>query len=70
MLLCVNTEIRRISLANVDVTNVTNDEEMFKKLQTEYRILRSRRGRNPFIKPKTMYYIKVISPCNKKFRKY
>ncbi|KAI1735820.1 hypothetical protein F4680DRAFT_433980 [Xylaria scruposa] len=58
LLLCVNTRIRRISLANVDVTDVVNDEEVFKKMQAEYCNLRGRRRRNPFIKPKMMHYIK------------
>ncbi|KAI0549590.1 hypothetical protein F4679DRAFT_584307 [Xylaria curta] len=57
LLLCVNSG-RRIGLANVDVTDVVDDEEVFKKLQAEYRNLRGRRGRNPLIKPKTMHYIK------------
>ncbi|GAP90646.2 hypothetical protein SAMD00023353_4800360 [Rosellinia necatrix] len=62
MLLCVNTGIRRIGLANVDVTDAVDDEEIFKRLQREYRNLCSQRGRNPLIKPKMMYYIKVVSP--------
>lgn len=62
MLLCVNSGMRRISLANVDVTNVIDDEELFKKLEMEYRNLRGQSRRNPLIKPKTMSYIKVIPP--------
>ncbi|KAI1749652.1 hypothetical protein F4782DRAFT_512657 [Xylaria castorea] len=58
LLLCVNTGIRRISLTNVDVTNVVDDEEIFKKLQAEYHNLRGQRIRNPLIKPKMMHYIK------------
>ncbi|KAI0860178.1 hypothetical protein F4860DRAFT_480382 [Xylaria cubensis] len=58
LLLCVNTGIRQIKLANVDVTDVVNDEEVFKKMQAEYRNLRGRRRSNPLIKPKMMHYIK------------
>lgn len=59
MLLCVNTRIRLIGLANVDVTDVSDEEEIFKRLQMVYQELRGKRRCSPLIKPKTMQYIKV-----------
>ncbi|KAJ3547363.1 hypothetical protein NM208_g1550 [Fusarium decemcellulare] len=59
MLLCVNTDMRLMKLANVDVTDVTDAEEMFKRLRVAYYQLRGPRGRNPLVKPKTMHYVKA-----------
>lgn len=58
MLLLVNTG-RLIKVANVDVTDLTRDEEVFERLRNRYRQVRGRRAHNPFIKPKKMHYIKV-----------
>lgn len=59
MLLCVNSGTRLIKLANVDVTDVADAVEMFRRLRVAYFRLRGRRGRNPFVSPKTMHYVKA-----------
>ncbi|KAJ4179460.1 hypothetical protein NW767_014613 [Fusarium falciforme] len=58
MLLCVNTGMRLIKLANVDVTDVADAEEMFRRLRMAYYQLRGPRRRNPLVKPKSMHYVK------------
>ncbi|KAK1751395.1 hypothetical protein QBC47DRAFT_417310 [Echria macrotheca] len=69
MLLCVNTTSRRgltlQKLANVDVTDVECSGEMFQRLRTAYEGLRTSHNkatvhlpRNPFLIPRTMYYIR------------
>ncbi|CAM1503272.1 Fc.00g080480.m01.CDS01 [Cosmosporella sp. VM-42] len=58
ILLCINTGVRLIGLENVDVTDADHDEEIFKRLRIAYQKRRGRRFLNPFIKPKTMHYVK------------
>ena len=62
LLLCVNTRIGLIKLGNVDVINVSDDEEMFNRLRNAYEERRGTRGLNPLIKPKTMHYVEVFLP--------
>ncbi|RYP44158.1 hypothetical protein DL768_009352 [Monosporascus sp. mg162] len=59
MLLCVNSGIRLIRLANVDVTDVSNEQEMFERLQAAYHEFRGKWRGNLLIKPKSMHYVKV-----------
>lgn len=59
MLLCVNSGVRLIKLANVDVTDVADAEEMFRRLRVAYFQLRGRLGRNPLVKPQAMHYVKA-----------
>jgi hypothetical protein len=59
MLLCVNSPMGLIKLENVDVTDVEKDDELFSRLRSEYRRCRGSRNWSPFMKPKTMHYIKV-----------
>ncbi|VBB73728.1 Putative protein of unknown function [Podospora comata] len=62
LLLCVNirsTMGRRLTkLVNVDVTDVANDGEMFQRLNNAYHATRTASAWNPFVKPKTMQYIR------------
>ncbi|KAJ9155462.1 hypothetical protein NKR23_g2030 [Pleurostoma richardsiae] len=58
MLLCVNTGVGLIKLANVDVTDLTDAEEMFARMRRAYYEIRGARARNPLVKPMTMQYIK------------
>ncbi|KAH6981654.1 hypothetical protein BKA56DRAFT_584258 [Ilyonectria sp. MPI-CAGE-AT-0026] len=58
MLLCVNTGRRLIKLANVDVTDMDDDEKVFNKLREAYGDLRKKKWYSRLVKPKTMHYIK------------
>jgi hypothetical protein len=46
----------------VDVTDVAEDEIIFDRLRTQYKELRGRWFRNPFVKPKAMHFVEVKSP--------
>ena len=67
LLLCVNSAIYRISLAQVDLTpkycygNLVrvDDESMFRKVKEEYTRLRGTKARNLFIIPRTIQFVKV-----------
>lgn len=65
ILLCVNSGIHRISLTQVDVTHVGQDEVLFQRIRAAYAELRGKRARNLLIVAKTMQYIEVfpISIC-------
>ncbi|KAH8729895.1 hypothetical protein BGZ61DRAFT_188254 [Ilyonectria robusta] len=69
MLLCVNTSRRLIKLANVDVTDMDDDEKVFNKLREAYGDLRKKKWYSRLVKPKTMHYIKVslfsLNPTSK-----
>ncbi len=59
VLLCVNTKMGLVKLANVNITGVTDAGQMFQRMRLEYSKLRGVRERNPLVKPVTMQYIKV-----------
>lgn len=59
MLLCVNTGRRLIKVANVDVTDMDDDEKLFNKLRGAYGDLCKKKWYSRLVKPKTMHYIKV-----------
>lgn len=62
MLLCAKRGPRLIKMANVDVTNVSSDDEIFSKLRMAYGNLRGLSMLNRLIKPRKMHYIKVSHP--------
>ncbi|TPX15426.1 uncharacterized protein E0L32_004406 [Thyridium curvatum] len=59
MLLCVNTGLRQIKLANVDVTDADDGLEIFQRLRKAYVELRGNKAMNRLMKPTTMHYVKV-----------
>lgn len=60
-LLCVNSEVHRINLAQVDVTHVGHDEVLFRNIKAAYTKLRGKKAKNFFVIAKTMQYIEVLN---------
>lgn len=66
--LCVNTSEFRISLAEVEMSDVVSDAELFDRLKSNYRSLRGFRTRFSFlIQPVAIRFVKVSAPtpCTK-----
>lgn len=62
--LCVNTGELDISLGEIDITDVTSDGELFKRIYTEYRNIRGHRMRRFFLKPANIHFVRVSLPPN------
>jgi hypothetical protein len=59
--LCVNTGELDISLGEIDVSNVTSDGELFRRIYQCYKEIRGHRMRRIFLKPVDVHFIHVSS---------
>ncbi|KAK7959169.1 uncharacterized protein PG986_004023 [Apiospora aurea] len=58
LLMCVNTGPYQIKLAQVELTNVGNDETLFRRIREEYKAMRGTLMRNPFRIARKVEYVK------------
>ncbi|KAK7995012.1 hypothetical protein PG990_013785 [Apiospora arundinis] len=61
LLLCVYTGPFQIKLAHVELTTVGNDETLFYQIRAESRKKRGPLMKNPFLVPKAVEYVKVVT---------
>jgi hypothetical protein len=57
--LCVNTGFPNIKLSEIEITDVTSDAELFRRIYQEYRKIRAHRMRRIFIKPTNIHFVLV-----------
>ena len=60
--LCVNTGELAISLGEIDITHVENDQQLFTAIHSKYRELRGIRLWRVLIKPRNIHFVLVCIP--------
>ena len=63
--LCVNTGELEISLGEIDITHVENDQQLFAAIHSKYRELRGFRLWRVLIKPRNIHFVLVRVPTLK-----